>query len=211
MWHRRKLNRRDLRTLLCLGLGVVWLTGIVAGTRILLDYDNRPASFHRSPDIWPKASSIPRAQQKPVLVLFAHPQCPCTRATLGELALLMTRLKGGITANVVFIRPKEMPENWEQTDLWRTASSIPGVKAISDPGGVETSRFHAQVSGQTMLYGAEGRLLFSGGITASRGHSGDNAGRSAIVALVAEGKSDRTSTPVFGCYLQAQDSGKMRE
>jgi hypothetical protein len=193
------------RTLLCSSLGLVWLIGILSGTQILFDYENRPAHFHQSPEIWPKAASIPRTPGKPVLVLFAHPQCPCTRATVGELALLMARLKDDLTAHVIFIRPSEMPENWEQTDLWRTAASIPGVSVMSDPGGVEATRFHAQVSGQTMLYNADGRLLFSGGITASRGHSGDNAGRSAIVALVSKGKSGRTTTPVFGCYLQAQD------
>jgi hypothetical protein len=194
-----------MRALLCLGLGVVWLIGIAAGTRILVDYENRPGPVRRSPEMWPKDSGIPRRPGLPALVLFAHPQCPCTRATLGELALLMTRLKGELTANVIFIKPKETPENWERTDLWRSASSIPGVKVMSDAGGIETNRFHAQASGQTMLYGADGRLLFSGGITASRGHSGDNAGRTAIVALVAAGKSERTATPVFGCYLQAQD------
>ena len=205
-WKNSKMGWRDLRTLLCLGLGVVWLVGIAAGTRILLDYENRPATAHRSPERWPKDSAIARLPKVPALVLFAHPQCPCTRATLGELALLMARLKGQLTANVIFIRPKEMPENWEQTDLWRSASSIPGVTVMSDAGAIETNRFHAQASGQTMLYGEDSRLLFSGGITASRGHSGDNAGRAAIVALVEAGKSERSSTPVFGCYLQAQDS-----
>jgi hypothetical protein len=194
-----------MRTLLCLGLGVVWLIGIAGGTRILIDHENRPAAAHQSPEMWPKDTSIPRPTGLPALVLFAHPQCPCTRATLGELALLMTRLKGQLTANVIFIKPKETPENWEHTDLWRSASSIPGVKVTSDAGGIETNRFHAQASGQTMLYSTDGRLLFSGGITASRGHSGDNAGRAAVVALVTAGRSERTTTPVFGCYLQALD------
>jgi hypothetical protein len=195
-----------MRTLLCLGLGVVWLVGVAAGTRILLDYENRPAAAHRSPAMWPKDSGLARVPKMPALVLFAHPQCPCTRATIGELALLMARLKGQITASVIFIKPKDMPENWAKTDLWRSASSIPGVTVISDAGGIETNRFHAQASGQTMLYAQDGRLLFSGGITASRGHSGDNAGRAIIIALVAAGKSERSSTPVFGCYLQAPDS-----
>jgi hypothetical protein len=52
-----------------------------------------------------------------------------------------------------------------------------------------------------LLYDTAGRLLFSGGITAARGHSGDNAGREAIVALLAGAPTDRTQTPVFGCKL----------
>ena len=37
-------------------------------------------------------------------------------------------------------------------------------------------RFGAETSGQTLLYDRDGRLLFSGGTTGSRGHDGDNAG-----------------------------------
>jgi hypothetical protein len=44
-------------------------------------------------------------------------------------------------------------------------------------------------------------LQFSGGITASRGHSGDNLGRSAVVALVTTGESATNHTSVYGCSL----------
>jgi hypothetical protein len=54
-------------------------------------------------------------------------------------------------------------------------------------------------------------LLFAGGITAARGHAGDNAGRSAIETLLAGGRPGYDRTPVFGCpivvnELQAQGS-----
>jgi hypothetical protein len=204
-------SRFGLRVFTCFSLGILWVVGIAVGMPILINYEYRPAPAATAPEIWPKDSGIERVRSLPTLVLFGHPQCPCTRATIGELALLMTRLNGQLTANVIFIKPTDTREKWEQTDLWRTASSIPGVKVMSDPGGIETSRFHAQGSGQTMLYSADGRLLFSGGITASRGHSGDNAGRTAIVDLVATGKSNQTRTPVFGCYLQAQDSQQAKK
>jgi hypothetical protein len=54
-----------------------------------------------------------------------------------------------------------------------------------------------------MVYDAGGALLFSGGITGSRGHAGDNAGRSSIVALLNRLPGTHTSTNVFGCSLFA--------
>ena len=75
------------------------------------------------------------------------------------------------------------------------------MKVVFDPDGVEARRFGAETSGHTLLFGADGRLLFSGGITASRGHAGDNAGESAIVALVNNQTPTRTQTLVFGCSL----------
>jgi hypothetical protein len=84
---------------------------------------------------------------------------------------------------------------------------------IKDPEGKEADLFGAVASGQTMLYDAGGRLQFSGGITAGRGHSGDNAGRSTLVALITKGKSELRETPVYGCSLanpetRAENRGK---
>ena len=75
-----------------------------------------------------------------------------------------------------------------------------------DPEGVEARRFGSQTSGQIMLYDADGQLLFSGGITAARGHSGDNAGRNAILSLLTSGSSEQRGTPVFGCPLFSEPS-----
>ncbi|HEY6421580.1 MAG TPA: hypothetical protein VIX59_21490 [Candidatus Binataceae bacterium] len=47
-----------------------------------------------------------------------------------------------------------------------------------------------------MLYDRRGRLLFSGGITGARGHFGDNAGVSAIVALIDTPASAGLDRPV---------------
>jgi hypothetical protein len=132
---------------------------------------------------------------------LAHPHCPCTRATIGELASIMAHSQGRLTAYVLFLKPAGFSEEWEKSDLWRSAESIPGVTAVIDDEGAEANRFHAATSGQTLLYDAGGHLLFSGGITGSRGHSGDNAGHSAIVSLVNAGVAEQTESFVFGCPL----------
>lgn len=195
-----------------LGLGaVVWFTGIAFGARRLLDYENTPATRANAPQMWPKASKIPRTPGMPTIVVMGHPKCPCTRATIGELALLMTRLHAQATAAVLFIRPEGTPPDWEETDLWRSAAEIPGVTVLADPGYREADLFGAQASGQTFLYDATGQLQFNGGITSLRGHSGDNVGRSSIVALVTGEGAAQRQTSVFGCALRTPDSGQMRE
>jgi len=72
---------------------------------------------------------------------------------------------------------------------------------VADDNGADAAVFDAATSGQTMLYDAGGRLMFSGGMTGARGHSGDNAGRTALTALINDGRSDTSRTPVFGCLL----------
>ena len=199
------------RPLLC-AIGTLWLLAVGAGLRIIWRYENAPGAAGASPADWPADSAVPRAPDRATLILLAHPRCPCTRASIGELALLMARCRGDgrshgtaprprLTAYVLFVRPAGFPRGWERTDLWRSAAAIPGVRVLCDNGGTEARRFGAATSGQTLLYDAAGRLLFRGGITGSRGHAGDNAGRSAIVALLTQGTSERTQTFVFGCPL----------
>src|SRR5258706_356126 len=89
--------------------------------------------------------------------------------------------------------------------LGRKASAMPGVIVHRDDDGVEVKRFHSETSGHTMLYAGNGRLMFHGGITFSRGHSGDNSGRSALVALLENEGSNQSKTPVFGCSLFEDD------
>ena len=78
---------------------------------------------------------------------------------------------------------------------------IPGVSTFVDHDGSEASRFQAYTSGQVALYDNNGQLRFRGGITQARGHVGDNAGRSAIEAIINTGTTEIDHTVVFGCPL----------
>ena len=116
----------------------------------------------------------------------------------------MTQARGRVTAYVLFVKPANLAEGWEKTDLWASATAIPGVSVVEDDDGIEARRFHAATSGQTMLYDKNGKLIFSGGMTGARGHEGDNAGRTAIVSLLTADQANESETPVFGCPLFAQ-------
>lgn len=181
---------------------VVWILGVTVGFAALDRHAATPGESSPAPSQWPSTSRLSRAPApRWTLLLFAHPKCPCTRATVAELEVLMAGSKSRVDAKVVFVRPAGVPTDWERTDLWDRASEIPGVVTGVDESGVEATRFGALTSGQVLLYDAAGALRFSGGITASRGHSGDNAGRTAIEDLLA-GRSDTLArTPVFGCQL----------
>jgi hypothetical protein len=113
----------------------------------------------------------------------------------------MTDCDGKLIAAVLVFRPAGVPDGWERTDLWDSAAAIPGVLVVGDDEGAEALRFGAATSGQVLLYSADGRLLFAGGIIPSRGHEGDNAGRSAIIALVRGTATQVMRAPVFGCPL----------
>ncbi len=184
-----------------LSLGALWLCAIAFGLCQLWRHDTTPGRMAAAPSEWPAASALARVPDRATLVLFAHPRCPCTRAGLSELARLMARCPDRATVYVLFYKPGNRPADWEKTDSYYRAAAIPGVHALCDPDGIEARRFHAFTSGQALLYDANGRLAFNGGITATRGHEGDNAGLSALIALLTGQTPERTRTPVFGCAL----------
>ena len=195
-------QKRLLRHLLTTGIfGVAWIVAVAVGLGTLWSYESTPGSVGRVSTAWPASSKISRQTQHPTLVMLAHPRCPCTQASVDELAKIMAHLQGKVSAYVLFLTPHTAPADWENTELRRTAAKIPGVTVVSDVDGVEAKKFGAETSGHTFLYDHHGRLLFNGGITQSRGHSGDNTGESAIVALVTDHHSVAAKTFVFGCPL----------
>jgi hypothetical protein len=177
----------------------LWLLAVVSALAALGVQANRAGSPGAPPARWPAESALAPAPDRPTLVLFAHPRCPCTRATLGELDLLLAQSGGRLRTHVLFIQPPGTPDDWVQTDLWHTASQLSGVTVHRDRDGVEARRFHCETSGQVLLYDRGGRLAFQGGITISRGHAGDNPGRNALLTLLDPSSLGTVKTPVFGC------------
>src|SRR5437867_3078116 len=168
---------------------------------VLMRYENSPGPRTNAPARWPAYARVVRDPARANLVMLLHPRCPCSRASIGELDRLLARCQGRLAAHVVFLQPSSAGEAWARTDLWRAAAAIPGVDVMLDEGGAECARFHAATSGQTLLYDSAGRLQFEGGITPSRGRHGDNAGSSAILALMKNERAPSRRTSVFGCSL----------
>jgi len=183
-------------------LTCIWMLAMGAGFYTLLEYGRTPGEAGRLVSNWPVESQIARDPGRANLVLAIHPHCPCSRATIDALAHVMTRCQGQAVAHVLFYRPADFPEGWEMTDLWYGAATIPGVTAVSDEDGLEAIRFGTQTSGHVVLYSAQGELLFSGGITVSRGHQGSNRGLDSLISCLTQANPDRTPSPVFGCPLQ---------
>jgi hypothetical protein len=191
-------------------LTLVWIACCGAGLWVLWAWDNQPGAPAQARETWPADTGLARDPGRPTLVMLVHPQCTCSGASLDELAELLARSRPRPKTFVLFLKPEAFADGWEQSDLWAAAARLPGVTVIRDTGGVQAARFGGATSGQTFLYDARGRLQFSGGITAARAHAGENAGRSAVVALVnGAAMPGPARTSVFGCPLFARSSGRI--
>jgi hypothetical protein len=189
--------------------GLLWGGGVFFGARTMLDYGTAEASPGTPSTTWPSRSAIRQKPGKFTLTMFAHPDCPCTRASLAELEAIETELNGSLNSIVVFSKPRAGAEEARASWLWKKASSLPGVTVLWDGHTVETERFGARVSGQTLLYDPEGNLVFSGGLTSARGHEGSNRGVDAVLRRVSGDASVPEQFPVFGCSLHDPDAGAL--
>ena len=182
-------------------LTALWLTAVTVGMSLVVRHSNTVSAIGKSPSTWPLDCQIQQDAARNTLLMFIHPLCPCTRASLRELARTLAQTGDRLDAYIVVFQPVNKPNNWSHTDLWNAATHIPSVKVISDVDSVIAFQFRVQTSGHVLLYDTTGQLRFSGGITAGRGHDGDNIGHSAIVSLV-RGKGQYSNTcSVFGCPI----------
>ncbi len=196
------------RSKVLIALLVVWLLALLVGCLLLIDYDTRPGALGPTPEAWPSATGLVRSTAQPTLVMFIHPRCPCSRASVAELARLMEQRTSPVDVRVLFVQPRATPEDWSRTALWRAAEQIPGVRVAVDHGGEESHVFGAATSGQALLYDAAGQLVFRGGITAGRGHFGANPASEKLLAQINAASPTSGASPVhpvFGCSLLAPD------
>ena len=184
-------------------LAAAWAGALACGTVSLWRYAGFAGEPGDAPRRWPAQAGGRRAGAA-TLVMLVHPKCPCSRASIDELRVLLARAGGRVEARVFFYHPPGEGTQWARTGLWRTAAGIPGVAVEADPDGATARRFGARTSGQVVLYDSTGALVFAGGITGARGHAGDNPGlRAAVDALLASGPA-ASAAPVFGCPLRGR-------
>ncbi|HSI11191.1 MAG TPA: hypothetical protein VK961_04070 [Chthoniobacter sp.] len=181
---------------------LVWLLTIAGGLIGLARYEQDAGSIGKTPAQWPAPPGIALDPSRPTLLMFAHPKCPCTRASMEELNRLLARSLGMVTPHVVFFKPEKDVGDWAGGALWESAKAIPSVIVDTDTDGAKARLFGAETSGYVVVYDPHCKLLFHGGITAGRGHAGDNAGESAILSLLTTHDTTAVGeSRVFGCAL----------
>jgi hypothetical protein len=180
-----------------LGALAIWFGVAGAGIGILTSHSRTPGRGGSPSASWPVGLSIRHTPGVATLLVFLHPECPCSRASVAELGRVLA--KNGRPVQVM-----ACVAHWKGSvggSLWDAVERIPGVKVIADVEGQIAKRFGAETSGTAALYNESGRLIFFGGITGARGHEGDNAGEDALQHLLLGQPSSYTRPNVYGCSI----------
>ncbi len=193
----------------------LWLLCIAIGLKASLDYEKTPGLANRDLRSWPGSSSL-----KPIgeltLVCFLHPKCPCSLASIRQLKKLLS-LNPELRGYLCFKIPEKFDDSFVYGRNWQEASQLLSMKTVCDRK--EAACFRAETSGETFLFASDGKLLFHGGITAGRGHDGDNHGFDRLKTICCgrippamyhgdsdtkngnQNESENQSYAVYGCAL----------
>jgi hypothetical protein len=170
-----------------------WLVAILGGFLIWERYDATPGTVG---DI---AASDGRESAGWRLTVFAHPHCPCTRATLQQLAEIV-HSSPLLSVRVVIVCPVSGPKGGEQGEVGLEARRIARAEVVCDPTGAVAKRAGAETSGHALLFDPAGQVVFRGGLTPVRGRTGKNAGQHAVQTWIGGGMG-AAAAPVYGCPL----------
>ena len=207
-----------LRRMTSTGTVFGWLVMTVGTMAAFWSYEATPGEKAHVAASAPATSSVILTPGRKSLLVFIHPKCACTKATLSELRTIWNGLTPEITPACTFIlrQPAQTGNAWRETDIERACREFIGTQIIDDYAGAEAQRFGVTTSGTCLLYDQEGQLLFAGGITASRGHIGPAASQEVLREQLASSSgapivgnaqthSDDDRCPVFGCPLFSPD------
>jgi hypothetical protein len=181
----------------------------------LFTHTYQPAPAHGSVMVWPRGvdsiSLDRKGENSQKIVVFAHPGCPCTRATLAELEEALTHGPADTAATIVFVTAGLPEALVDGSDTIAQAQQMNRVTVVIDSDANLAAQFGATISGEVFVFDAAGQRTFHGGITTGRGHRGRSSSRDHFEQAI-RGQSDAANStaqpavdcPVFGCTLPAR-------
>lgn len=186
---------------------VVWLGLLAGGNAMLASYAHSPGEIAAPETASPNVEALRLTESMDPLAvrvsIFVHPDCPCTAASLDELAEAV-RGAGAYVA-LVASGPQAQAGRPALMRLEQRAQAE-GWTLTLDYTGQHAKQHGARTSGHTVVYTPNHKLAFHGGVTASRGHRGPNPGIRAVHDLVRGQPTPTESHPVFGCPIFNESS-----
>jgi hypothetical protein len=183
-------------------IALVWSLSVVGGFFWLVNRSFKAGESGTTPVVWPTHDAPLRlSPSSKTLVMFVHPKCPCSVASLTELENTLATQRERPSVSIVFYEPAKSDSSWRNTAIMRQAAKIPGAELVWDLEGRIADFFGAKTSGHVVLYDSSGKLKFSGGVTVMRGHVGPCQGQRNLVAAQEGQAAASLSSEVYGCAI----------
>ena len=155
---------------------------------------------HQAIAAWQDNLDLPLIEPGPNLVMFLHPRCGCSLASLKELKQLVDRSPADLKVTLVIMKYEQVPDA-DEKDFQEGLKGIRGARILRDPAGNMAKNLGAMTSGITYLVANDRKIIFQGGLTPSRGHEGETIGQAFILDWLRTRREATVLEKVFGCGL----------
>jgi len=175
---------------------------ILGGLWSLTNYSYRPGPVLAPIDSVPEWDP-PRhlADDRQILLLFYHPHCQCTVATVTELINLLAVQPHPLPITAYAFLPSNQSATWIETETTDRLRRLPGAEIHLDRDGQQARSSGVSTSGHLLLITPQGQVVFSGGLTRARGLIGPATPQAHLAALIGQDTAEPSHWPTFGCPL----------
>ncbi|HLO97235.1 MAG TPA: hypothetical protein VK171_01460 [Fimbriimonas sp.] len=172
-----------------------WALSILSAGASLHFYEVTPSTNQIAPQ------TLREPSRTNTLLVFAHPKCPCTVATLKCLEELH-QVHPEIQVELALVIPPNSPKLFEDGPSSEWQASHRWAKRTIDRNGTLAKSLGAIASGHTFLFEEKGDVVFAGGITRARGVVGESTAlRDLITCINGKQSFGLSRHDVFGCSL----------
>ena len=206
MWRKRSMATERRRRVVLTAVGTaLWCGALLLALGRMWTYSMAPGAASSVPQHWPGSSLVTHSSTRATLIMFLHPRCTCSDASLIELAADRKRSSRRSCPVGADPRASRCAGGLGRHVDRRARAPLPNATIVLDRSGAEARRFGVTTSGHVVVYDAARTLQFSGGITGARGHVGDNEGLRSVVAVLRGDPTSRHTHPTLGCGLLDRD------
>ncbi|MGC3990136.1 MAG: hypothetical protein QM796_10740 [Chthoniobacteraceae bacterium] len=107
-------------------VSAMWACAVVTGFALVTRYEVKPGRAEIVPAQWPQNLPVHPDGTRQNLLLFAHPQCVCTRATLTELEQILETHPGQLQVTVLMWAPSDLGEAWVHSPALAAGCQLTG-------------------------------------------------------------------------------------
>jgi hypothetical protein len=180
----------------------VWLASIGGGFYCLWAYSAGPGAAAQAPREAPPEIRAWQIAGRPLIVMALHPHCPCSQASIDELADVLGWTPDAAELVLLIYKPAGERDSWITPSLAASLARF-HPRIVIDADGRRAESLGVRTSGHVIAYDGDGRLAFSGGVTSARGHRGDSFGQEVLRALLrGEPRAPALTAPTYGCAIQ---------
>lgn len=180
----------------------IWVGSIIWSTKAMLIFQFTPGKMGKVFNDFPQKSKLVLDQTLPTLILFLHPKCTCSKASVEEIKIIKSSIKKEFKL-IAVVQTASLKLTDELEKLKEELSTLPHSTIVNDSYSFETNLFSVKTSGQIYIYSSFGELIYTGGSTSSRGTSSPSELRRTIASILETNKKPHQliTKSIYGCEM----------